>query len=414
MIKRLILILTIVNSSLSFAQEQVDISTGASYLYEVYYKLDEGVVSTMPRMVWDFAFDTRFNSGTIWANNGKELRVYTYPFGDTASWDSVNVQNVHEWEPLYNSLDNWEVGAFNRNKDAENPYDHGWGVFNEDTDLIIGDSIFIIKYADGILKKLWIQEKHTIANSWKIKYANADGTDEQIIEIDIDDYREMHLLHFSMLDNTPVVHEPEKHTWDLYFNVYWDYTIPYKLNGVLQNRHIAVYQVDTVDQETFVDYNPNGFSHSITTIGGDWKTYDWVAMQYNLSDTTVFFIKDTAAAMYSPIYKIYFTYFGGMFNGSYSFMQEEIEPIGMIFHNSFASVVYPNPATNYLNIIDDLPGKGVFKIADMSGKTILVKNRSVNGKFNQNRISLKNLSTGVYILLIESDNGWAKSRFIKK
>jgi hypothetical protein len=414
MIKRLLLILTIVNSSLSFAQEQVDISTGASYMFEVYYKLDEGVVLTMPRLGWDIAFDTRFNNGTIWANNGKELKVYTYPLGDTSSWETVNIDSMNQWKPQYNSLDSWEIGAFNRNKNVSNSNDFGWGVLSEDNERIVGDSIYILRYRDGEIKKLWILEKNIIANTWKVRFANINGTDEQIVELEIDDFPNMHLLHYSLLDNVEIIQEPEKNNWDLYFNVYWDYNIPYKLNGVLQNRNIAVYQVDTVDQETFTNYNPNGFSHSISTIGGDWKRYSVSGMHYILSDTTVFFIKDTTSEDYSPIYKIYFTYFGGMVTGAYSFMQQEIMPSVIAPNNLFASVVYPNPAANLLTIIDDVPGQGVFKVLDMSGKIVLMKNRIANGKFNQNQFSIRELPVGVYNVLIESENGLSTCRFIKK
>jgi len=62
--------------------------------------------------------------------------------------------------------------------------DYGWGVYNTVTHNVTGDSIYVIKVGNE-LKKLWIIKKVSINNIYHIRYANLDGSNEQIIELDI-------------------------------------------------------------------------------------------------------------------------------------------------------------------------------------------------------------------------------------
>ncbi len=411
--RTLIIILTLFTCFTGRAQQEVDVVTGASYMFEVYYDLDSGTRVTADRIAWDIAFSTHNESSTILANNGKELNVYTYPIDDTAGWDRVDVDLIEDWTPQYNSLESWQNGAFNRNRIANNPDDAGWGMFHQETNTIEGDSIYIIQYLTGEIKKLWIEEKNIENNVWKFRYANTDGSNEIFAEINANNYDSMHMVHYSMLNDTIITREPPKNAWDLYFNVFWDYTIPYKLNGVWQNRHIAVQEVQGVEQPTFTSYETDKFSHVVSTIGGDWKTYNPAMMMYELSDSTVYFIKDTIQAQESPIYKIYFTFFGGMTSGVYGFIQEEISPNGIIPYKLKTATVYPNPANRFIHIIYDVKGNGILKVIDINGKIAIQKNIKPAGTLNREYLDIQQLPAGQYQVLIETDEGVAGSRFIK-
>jgi len=83
-------------------------------------------------------------------------QLYCYPTGDTSDWESVDTVGMNSWKVLYNSPENWEDGAFNRN--ATGHPDYGWGVYNTVTHNVTGDSIYVIKVGNE-LKKLWIIKK---------------------------------------------------------------------------------------------------------------------------------------------------------------------------------------------------------------------------------------------------------------
>lgn len=70
--------------------------------------------------------------------------------------------------------------------------------------------------------------------------------------------------------------------------------------------------------------------------------------------------------------------------------------------------VYPNPATNYLNI--DLPGTSQLKIYDMSGRQIL----DMQTDNNTERVDVSGLQNGLYIAKINYDGAQVSKRFMKR
>ena len=75
--------------------------------------------------------------------------------------------------------------------------------------------------------------------------------------------------------------------------------------------------------------------------------------------------------------------------------------------------LYPNPATNLLNldIREDLTIKN-YSIIDYTGKVLVHEKKRV--ETNNFSIDVSNLSSGFYILVIESDSGKAIKKFIKE
>jgi hypothetical protein len=74
-------------------------------------------------------------------------------------------------------------------------------------------------------------------------------------------------------------------------------------------------------------------------------------------------------------------------------------------------VVYPNPVTNVLHI-NNSDGKAIqsLKIANILGKTVYSKANVLN----QNSIDVSNLSSGIYILSVDSGDGIQNFKFQKK
>ena len=171
------------------------ISMGAGYADEIFYCLENGVVKISPRSSWDIAFSTDPMSSTILVNEGYGIELYTYPSGDQAAWDAVDTSGISDWPVMFNSDTSWYYGAFDRN-DKGHP-DYGWGVYNTQTHDVVGDSLFIIRLSDGTVKKLFIEKRAAMTNSFSIKYGNiADAGETK--EISCGTYSGKNFVYFSL------------------------------------------------------------------------------------------------------------------------------------------------------------------------------------------------------------------------
>jgi len=76
------------------------------------------------------------------------------------------------------------------------------------------------------------------------------------------------------------------------------------------------------------------------------------------------------------------------------------------FDSNNGTVIYPNPASDYINIQTDNPGaiRGA-KLSDWNGKTLM----SIVLLSNDNRIDIKTLAPGIYILTIFHQDGTKES-----
>jgi hypothetical protein len=84
-----------------------------------------------------------------------------------------------------------------------------------------------------------------------------------------------------------------------------------------------------------------------------------------------------------------------------------------IFNSSqFNATIYPNPATNVLNIrLNEPSGKGLFVIYDSQGKAI----KSVAMNDNQSSIDISELSSGIYFFTFSNEKGEISAgKFLKQ
>jgi hypothetical protein len=401
------------------AQNTVDISTGASYANEVYYSLSDGEISSTPRDQWDLAFGTDGMDINILANSGAATEVYTYPDGNTSAWDNVDITNIDSWAMMSNSADTWTEGALIRNKIAGDDFDYGWGRYNISTHQISGDSLFVVKTTAGNYKKLWIVNKNPIStvNQWEIKYANIDGSDEQHIFINANDYSDKQFVFFSMENNELIDIQPETEDWDLLFTKYFDPAIQYYVSGVLSNdARISVQQIDAVIQDEYEDYEESEFSASISTIGYDWKTVDYMTGEYAVNEARVYFIKELLNnSSDSTYWKLYFTGFGGSENGNYNFIQKNLDPTLNFGENNADAIidVFPNPTQESLNLVIDGKGERQIHIYDINGRRIYSSTISING-LSKHKIQVSHLARGVYNIVVSSQETSFIEKFIKE
>lgn len=395
------------------AQEQQEVVTGASYADDVYYSLANGTVTTVARNNWDLGFTTSNFSVSILANNSAGVEVYTYPAGDTADWATLDTTGM-TWSPLYNSIETFDEGAFSAN--ATGHPDYGWGTYNMANHIITGDSLYVIKTVAGEYKKLAIIMRGAMANTWDFKYANLDGSDEELVSLNSGEYNSKGFVYYSIDGKEIIDREPVQADWDLLFTKYWDNTIPYFVTGVLTNEdHLLAQEVkeEGLDQSTFVEFEDSAFTSVISIIGSDWKSFDMGTMTYVVDSTVVYFLKSYGETD-STYYKLYFTGFTGMSEGKYTFMQEELSLVSAKETGIIQMLqVYPNPASEYLNVVFDYVGETAIQIIDMTGRSVY-SNLYHSGGFSNLSLDINHLNPGLYFLKVNAGEETGVLRFIKE
>lgn len=394
------------------AQVENEVVTGAGYPDDVFYSLETGVVATEARDNWDLAFTTSSFSVSILANLPSGVEVYTWPLGDTADWANLDTTGM-TWSPLYNSIETFDEGAFSYN--ATGHPDYGWGTYNMTTHNITGDSLYVVKTLSGAYKKMSVIQRGSIANTWTFKVAGLDGSDEQSVTLNTGDYTAKTFVYYSLDSMKVLDREPAKESWDLMFTRYFDYTIPYNVSGVLTNElHIATQEVtdEGLDQATFTTYEDTAFTSDISVIGSDWKSFNMTTFSYEVDTTVVYFIKKYVGED-STYFKLYFTAFDYT-EGKYVFVQEELSAV-----SSRAPQVpimlnlYPNPASDQLNVVYDLPGDVEVNVFDVTGRNVLSTMHRASG-FSTLNLDITSLENGLFFLKIKSGDRTAVERFIKQ
>jgi len=373
-----------------FSQTPVNVATGGNYANDVYYSFSNDILKTAPRSSWDIAFKTNQMSVSVLANNGNQVVVYTWPKGTINSWETLDTTGM-AWKPMYNSITDWEYGAFNANTVPGNAFDYGWGTYNMTTHNITGDSIFIIKIANGSFKKFVIKQKNAIQNLWSFRYANLDGKNDTTITLDGDNYKGKTFIHYSIESNKVVEQEPSER-WQLVFTRYFDYNIPYYVTGVLANSGVKIQQVDGVSQSSFENYKTSDFNKKLSEIGSDWKKFTGTG--YSVTPDVVYFVQDTAGVDKS-IWKLYFTGFSGSATGTYSFVKKNLGVTGINSISERNLTVYPNPASNELNVIHDFNGDTEIIVYNISGQPVFKTQNIESSGLNKNTLNINALPAGI-------------------
>ena len=377
------------------AQNPTSISLGSGYANQSFYSFSNGEIVNVDNSNWDLGFSLEGFSATIRTNDGKGVELYTYHLGDTSSWSMINNSSSSSLtQPMYNSDTSWTIGAFDQNQ-LGHP-DYGWGVYNQSTHYVVGDSLFIVKTVNGNWKKLWI-ESLTVSGEYLFKYANLDGSDLQSNSILKSSYSGKHFVYFSLDQNAILDREPLSTEWDITFTKYVTPVMgmAYGVTGVLSNTGIKVAKALNIGSAaTYSDYSSHSFETEMNTIGYDWKSYQGGA--YVLDPSRCYFVKD----FNQNIWKIYFTGFDGMSTGNIEFNTELLSSTSIDYHSNFSKFnLYPNPAKEEVTImIDTKEQEAEIEIFDLSGK--LIFNKNVLGGFKAYNLDLSSYQKGFYVLAI--------------
>jgi len=411
-----IIFLSLVISTISFynpttAQESV--TMGAGYANDVYYSMEDGIVEVVERAGWDIGFYTSPWSAAIITNGGMGVELYTYPNGDTTSWLNIDTTGLSTWPVLFNGEDLWENGAFNRNSGVHP--DYGWGVYNSITHNVVGDSLYIIKLADGTFKQVWIVEKISIENKYVIRYADLDNSSQKEKTLDIQNWQGMNFVYFDFESADLTEREPDTDEWDLLFTKYQAMQpqgVPYPVIGVLNNTISSANRFHPVTLD-FNDWYSQPWDTAKAVIGYNWKWFDLSAFQWNLEDSLLFFVN----APNGSVYKMYFTHFAGTSSGVIEFELEEVSLLDIEAPEDIDVEIglLPNPATNSVTVAwsMDLHENAAVRVFDLTGKEVISRRLNADRMAEGNvKIDISSLHDGMYIVSVVSGGSVINEKLI--
>lgn len=382
------------------SQESDSIYMNAGYENDVFYSMENGMVKTETRANWDIAFQTDAFSSAILINDGSGAILKTYPNGDTADWATLDTAGYSQWPAMYNHDNDWAVSAFERNS-LGHP-DYGWGIYNMTTHNVTGDSLFVMQLIDGAYKKVWIEKKVSAQNTYYFRYANLDGSNEQVIELDINPYTGKNYVYYSMVTDEVLDREPPKDSWDLLFTKYIamiDGMFPYAVTGVLNNTTTGVAEYANVDPG-FENWQMEDLTDTAkSVIGYDWKSFDMGTFTYKVDDSVTFYV----SAHNRAIYRLKFAAFEGSSTGKIVFNKSVVSTAGVndLEDKESPVKVFPNPVSSVLNIHAGIDESFTIRLYNAAGQRVMSKKSA--GK--NATVSVTGLKDGLYILQLETSNG---------
>lgn len=409
--EHLLLSAMVLASTISIAQETVNISMGAGYTNEVYFKIADGTENSFEAANWDIAFlrNNPQNIG-IRVNDGIGIQVFEAA-DNAAAFDAVDVANEANWIQLYNDDTNWENGAF-----MQGSATFGWGEYNPVTHIVDGTIVFVLKYADGTYKK-FINEQYS--GGYTFKYATWDGTewvDETTHTIDNTSNPDNRYNYYSLQNNEEVVAEPAVSDWDFVFRKFTTFLNPpgqyYPVTGALHNPNVTVAQ----NEETG-DANPNDLDYleDISTIGSDWKSFN--GSGFTIDENQKYYVKYDD----NTVYRLNFTAFDGTATGNLTFVYEDVSNL-LGFENVSKNTsfgMYPNPSeSGEITIVFEnattTSETSNIEIFAMNGAKVLMQEVTNNAGFFNKTVDVSALQTGVYIVRFNAGDHQISKKLIIK
>ncbi|WNJ20546.1 T9SS type A sorting domain-containing protein [Pontibacter sp. G13] len=404
--KPILLMLALVSALGLRAQMTADtVTTGAGYANQVWYSMENGEVMEQPKDDWDLAFDVSAFGFNIMTNPTTGMMLYLYP-GDTSAFATLDTAGIDTWTTLYNSDTSWAYGSFTR---SQSGLDVGWGQYSTVTHVITGDSLYVVKLADGSYQKLFIQ--NMAGGAYNFRHATLDNSMDMTHSLAKSAFTDKLFGYFNLTSHSTIDREPVSGDWDLLFTQYTGYLpTPYTVSGVLQHPAVEVAQAYPVtDPGTYDAYTDHEFSAHINQIGWDWKTFDFT-VGYIIQDSSVYFVKNQAG----DIWKVVFTGFGGSSNGEYHFSKSKVltTAIDGLQPETFLEV-YPNPAQDVVNVVGDFQAgvEAEMIILDLSGRMVQTE-RFVSAGLSAQAFHVSGLSTGMYQLIIRQGSVTATRKLV--
>lgn len=393
-----------------FGYTTVELTTGSAYGNRVFFDLSENNTVSQNANNWDVAFfrNEVYDFGTR-VNDAQNIEVYEAS-NNPADWDAVSIANLASWgAPLYNPdlTDKLNNGAFEQGSAT-----YGWGEY-QPNHHVQGTVIFVLKYlSNESYVKFMIEDYY---GGYTFKYAKWNGTSWDATQTHtIANGTNNHYFNYFSFDTNAQVanNEPEIGSWDLMFTRYWTFYMDimmYRMAGVLQSPTVEVARVEETQAINTVS-NPTEYSEVISAIGHSWKPTSGVY------DNVVYYIKEGG-----QIYRLYFISNGGQSNGNMFFKYKNVTgEMGVTeLNKDFSFGLYPNPTVNKrVTLVYDVKNTSnastKVSIFNLAGQKVYESNIQNQSGFYQKELNLNNLSTGNYVVVVESGSNKATKKLIVK
>ncbi len=403
--KKIYLSLVILAGTLSSVNAQLvedSVSMSPFYSNQVFYSMADGEVANIVNNDWDLGFSCYGNgaAGSAIILNEANTTLWAYP-GDTASWSTLDTTNHASWEQLLNTDTSWTNGAFNRYRGANGTFDMGWGILNPQNNYwTFGDSLYVAKLSTGAYKKIWITSLKS--GVWDFKYADLDGSNEQMVTITKSNYPNKNFVYHSMVNEQTIDREPTNTSWDIMFMKHVD-IIPFagaiNVTSVFNNREVWSALSEEADYNAAIASTTpqTNFNQKIDNIGRSWKKFN-SSIGWTVYDSTAYFLYNNDS---TGFYRLVFTDFGGMSTGK-AYFSKELLVTTNVQEQDFEMnyTIYPNPAVNQVTLLLDYPTNETVAVSliNLSGQVVLQQSIGMHAGINQKQLFLNDLPKGVYVL----------------
>ncbi len=400
--------------------------TTQSYRNNVYYSFANGIAKESHAKGWHIALSKSTRSAAIFSNSADEgVKVYELAgvakdsFGTDLTQAAVESITATPLS-LYNSLQSWEVGAFNRNT-GSNPFDFGWGVYDQQDHWVYGEKVYaLITGADTF--QIFFNEKQTanVSNApiYDFSFAKIDGTNvvNKTVELGGATYGTQNFVYYNLLTDSLYSREPNSENWDILFTNYNDSltaSMWYGVFGVLNNVNTFVTRVDTSSAEiSNLDYAQYTYTNSnINNIGRAWKAASQAGVV--VYDSITYFAK----VQNGDIWQLQFTkHISGTDttanSGLVAFQKRKVYTapdtnvsVNNININLNNVVLAPNPAengtTNLLIDVKNNTEKATIYVTDITGKTVAVRHTALKAGLNALPIQVATYPSGIYMVNVQ-------------
>ena len=397
------------------------VSMGPGYSSDVYYNVGTGTVASAPNNNWTLAFQMIPQSGpssnvAIFANQvGGNVDVYSLHYSASSKFASLSAADTvgRTGRPLYNSDTSWATGALNRMNNPADLFDFSWGVYNQSTHNVVGDSLYLLKTPTAAYK-LWVQEYKSYPNDsirYTFRIASFDGSGDTTLNIyRKDGFTNAIFGYYDAASRKVLSHEPGRDSWDLLFTRYKELvsqgpiTAYYPVTGVLQNVGVRVAEVHSANRDT-ESYVGKNYNQEINTIGSDWKSFAGQTGPWTVDSQVTYFVRSDANKAY---YQLSFTNFVGASSGKSYFKKRQVGStvsVGAALSTAgpTAFILVPNPArnSNVEMMVDARRAESAkLLITDAMGRTITANTVSLQAGVNGLRLNSAQLATGTYFVTL--------------
>ncbi len=397
-------------ASTGFSQVSTDtVSTAPGYANQVWYQLEDGSETSAPKDEWDLAFAIDGFSTSIHINSVNGVKLWAYP-GTNSEWNSVDTTGLSNWPLLYNSENSWSTGAFDRNINTADMFDVGWGIYDVNTHIITGDSLFIIQLSNGYYKKLDIV--NLMSGAFNFRFADLDNSNEVVSSLTKADFSGKNFGYYSLENNTTLDREPLSAEWDLLFTQYTAF-IPtaYPVSGILVNNGWQTARASGLtDPANYTAYAGLTFSEDINVIGYDWKSFNMTTMTYDIADDVAYFLQNEDG----DVWKIIPTGFGGSTDGNFIFTKEKMATAGVSELKGVQALnIFPNPVSGGMATItfSTKSDETELTIVNCSGQ--IVQQETINGNgLVSHTFSTGGFEAGIYFVNLRANGVTSTSKLV--